>query len=131
MGKKNKKITSQDVINLIEAKASDPKISLDDIFRKVDSIKPNYIKDLWKLFWLPLLIWFVTIFVMLFYQNDTPLFRLALIFFILSSFLGSVILRRYDYSYLWIIFVDAIVIFIIFSEKIIWEDIVKFIKEIL
>lgn len=127
----NKEITSQDVHDLVEAKARDPHISMEDIFRKVDSVRPNYNRALWKFFWIPIVLYLLSIIGMLFIEQGVALFKLSLLLFIFSSLLAVFILKRFDIKWWWIIPLDLLVLYVIFADVLTVEGIIKLIQKVL
>ena len=69
MASNKKEITSQDILNLVEAKTKDSHITYEDIFRSIDSVRPNYNKEMWRWLWIPVVFYFVSIVGMLFLRR--------------------------------------------------------------
>lgn len=126
----NREITSQDVLNLIEAKAQDPHISMAEIFRKVDSVKPNYNKQMWKVFWIPMLFYIISIMGMLFFTNNLPWWKLSLIVFILATIGCCYTLSNYKKKWWWVIIVTVFIIYIVLSDKPAMEELLMLMKSI-
>lgn len=129
MANNKKEITSQDVLNLVEAKARDPRISMADIFRKVDSVRPNNNREMWKWFWIPLLFFALSVFGMLFIPQNTAWNRLSIIVFVISSCLGCYILNKFEKKWRWVIPLDILIVYVVFSESLSLDELVKLIKE--
>lgn len=125
MENNKKEITRQDVHELVDSKALDPDISMTDLFRVVDGLKPNYNRALWRIFWIPLIFYCGSITGLLFSQIGSVLNRLSLIVFIIASFGGCYVLSKYEKKYWWVIVLDCMALFIIYTESLTMESAIK------
>ena len=131
MASNKKEITRQDVLDLVQAKAQDPRISMAEIFRSVDNVKPNYNRELWSVFWIPILFYLASVVGMLFLVPNNSWHRLSIIVFVLSTLGGVFILSKYEKKWWWLILVDATILYLIFSETLSMYGIIKLIEKII
>lgn len=127
----NKEITSEDVLNLIQAKAQDPRISMADIFRKVDSVKPDYNYEMWKLLWMPLVLSILSVIGMLFFSANGEWQRISIITFICTCLWGIYILNKYGRTFWWIPILAVMIFYIVFSDTLSIKELMKYITDLL
>ena len=130
MASDKKEISSKDILDLVEAKTKDSHITYEDIFRKIDSVRPNYNKEMWKRLWIPVSFYFVSIIGMLFITKNTAWHRLSVITFCFSTFGGCYLLDKYEKRWWWVLLLDLLILYVVFSEALLIEDFIKVIKEV-
>lgn len=134
MGNTNEVITIEDVHQLVDAKNRDPKIAPEDLYRQVDRVKANYSTEMWKLLWIPLCLAISAMFGMLFFKEKNGFcvwHRLSIIGFIIASFWGGSLLKKFDRTWWWILILDVVILYIIFVDELSFIEIVHYIAELL
>lgn len=131
MAKSDTEITSQDILTLVEIKTKDSRYSYSDIFRTINSMSPNYTKEFWKYFWIPLLFLIASVLGMLFFPQNTSWNRLSIIVFVGASIGAIFVLKSYKMTWWWVLLADAAIVYLVFSESLTMDGIIKLIEKIL
>mgnify|MGYP006916080864 CR=1 FL=1 len=131
MGNKNNEITREDILALVDVKTKVSDISYSDIFKTIDKIKPNVTREFWKYFWIPLLLFSVSIAGMLFLVPNTAWHRLSIIVYVVSSVGGIIVFHKFEKNWWWIILVEILIVYLIFAETLTMEGLIKLIERVI
>lgn len=131
MSNKQNIITLEAVHELVNAKAKDPGITPNDLFKSVDSVKSDDNQAFWKKFWVPVAVYSLSCLGMLFFSTDTSLHRLSLIVFGVTNIWGYNVLNKFNRKYWWVFLLDLLVLYAIYSDVISSETIQKLIENLI
>lgn len=106
-------ITIEDVHALVDAKNRDPMISPKELFRQVDQVRADDIRDLWKKIWIPLVICILSILGMLFFDENSEWCKLSIIIFLFSSLF---FIWKVKKAIWWILIFDVVILYIVFTN---------------
>lgn len=131
MENKNNEISRQDILALVDVKTKASNITYSDIFKSIDNLKPNNSKEFWRLFWIPLVSFVVSIVGMLFISPNTSWHRLSIIVYVLSSAGGIIIFKKFDKSWWWLLLVEILIIYLVFAETLTMDGLIKLIEKVI
>lgn len=131
MANKENEISSQDILALVDMKTKVSNITYSDIFKTIESIRPNNTKEFWQYFWIPLVFFVVSIVGMLFVAPDTAWHRLSIIVYVFASVGGIIVFQRFDKRWWWLLLVEILIIYLVFAETLTMEGLIKIIEKVI